>query len=149
MAKLLPDDFREFLKLCNARRAKYLLIGGYAVNYFGYSRATSDMDVWIDRTSDNADKLVSVLRDFGFQTEDVTSELFMSKGNIVRMGVPPLRLEILNEISGLSFSDCYPKRLRVVIDGIKVDLISLEDLVQNKKASGRPKDLIDVDHLST
>src|SRR5215217_289823 len=101
MAKLLPDDFRDFLKLCNQKRVKYLRIGGYAVGYYGYPRATGDMDVWIERSTENAARTVEVLKVFGFDVPELTGDLFLQKGKIVRMGVPPIRLEILNDISGV------------------------------------------------
>ncbi|MFO0965025.1 MAG: nucleotidyltransferase [Gemmataceae bacterium] len=149
MAKLLADDFREFLKLCNRRRVKYLLIGGYAVNYYGHSRTTADMDVWIEATPENAKRIVDVLTEFGFGSAELLSEqLFLEPGQIVRMGYPPVRLEILNEISGVYFAACYKARHRAKIDGIRVDLISLPDLKKNKAASARLKDLDDLEHLA-
>lgn len=147
MAKQLPDDFRDFLKLCNRKRVKYLLIGGYAVGVFGYPRATADMDVWIERTSENAERMVTVLKIFGFDVPELTADLFLEEGKIIRMGRPPLRLEILNDISGVTFDKCYPARMRVIVDGIKVNVISLEHLKKNKKASGREKDLDDLKNL--
>lgn len=148
MAKLLPNDFREFLKLCNQKRFRYLLIGGYAVGHYGYPRATADMDIWIERSPENAAKMVAVLIAFGFDVPELSAELFLEKGKIVRMGVPPMRLEILNEISGVTFAECYPLREKVKMDGIRVDVISREDLKTNKAAAGRLKDLDDLDHLS-
>ena len=148
MATLLPDDFREFLKLCNRRRVKYLLIGGYAVGYHGYDRATADMDVWIEISDDNAARMVKALIDFGFGVTGLSAEPFATKGQIVRMGVPPLRLEILNDISGVNFEDCYKRRDLVQIDGIRVPVISRDDLIRNKIASGRSKDLDDLEHLA-
>jgi predicted nucleotidyltransferase len=147
MAMLLPDDFREFLKLCNSKRVKYLLIGGYAVGYYGYPRATGDMDVWIERSASNAKRVVAALEAFGFGVPELTVELFLEPGRIVRMGVPPLRLEILTDVSGVSFNSCYTARRRVVIDGIRVNVISLKHLKINKRASGRAKDLDDLEHL--
>jgi predicted nucleotidyltransferase len=147
MAKLLPDDFKDFLKLCNRKKVKYLLIGGYAVGYHGYPRTTADMDVWIELSSENAARMVEVLSEFGFRVPELTVELFLERGKIVRLGVPPLRLEILNEITGVTFEECYSQRERTKLDGIKVNIISLKDLIRNKKASGRPKDLDDLEHL--
>lgn len=147
MAKQLPDDFRDFLKLCNQKRVKYLLIGGYAVGFYGYPRATGDMDIWIERSAANAQKMVAVLKEFGFDVPALSSELFLEKGKIVRMGVPPIRLEILNGISGVEFAVCYPLRRRGMMDGIRVDVIRLKDLKTNKKAAGRPKDLDDLEQL--
>ena len=148
MAKLLPDDFRDFLKLCNQKRVKYLLIGGYAVGYYGYPRATGDMDIWIERSAENAAKMVAVLIAFGFDVPELSTDLLLEVGKIVRMGVPPIRLEILNEISGVTFAECYPSRVRVKLDGIRVDVIGLEDLKTNKAAAGRLKDLDDLEHLA-
>ena len=147
MAQQLPDDFRDFLKLCNQKRVKYLLVGGYAVGHYGYPRATADMDVWIERSAENAAKAVSVLIAFGFDVPELSADLFLEEGKIVRMGFPPIRLEILNKISGVTFPDCYRSRKRVKIDGVKVDVIGLADLRKNKAAAGRLKDLDDLEHL--
>jgi predicted nucleotidyltransferase len=147
MEKRLPDDFRDFLKLCNQKRVKYLLIGGYAVGYYGYPRATADMDIWFERSKENVTKIVEVLKIFGFDVPELSPELFLEVGKIVRMGRPPIRLELLNEISAVTFSKCYPRRKRVKLDGIRVDVISLEHLKINKKSAGRPKDLDDLEHL--
>jgi predicted nucleotidyltransferase len=147
MAKLLPDDFRVFLKLCNQKRVKYLLIGGYAVGYHGYPRATADMDIWIERSQVNADKLVAVLKAFGFDVPELSADLFLEEGKVTRMGRPPIRLELLNEISGVTFSECYPRRQRARLDGIRVDIISRRHLIANKQAAGRPKDIDDLEHL--
>lgn len=147
MAKLLADDFREFLKLCNRKKLKYLLIGGYAVSWYGYPRATADMDIWIEATPENATRMVRVLKEFGFGVKDLSKDLFLDPGTIVRMGVPPLRLEIMNQISGVIFEDCYLNKSISFLDGLRVPVISLEDLKKNKKASGRLKDLDDLENL--
>jgi hypothetical protein len=123
------------------------LIGGYAVGCYGYPRATDDMDVWIEISRENAAKIVQAFHAFGYRAPDLDEALFLDKGAIVRMGNPPLRLEIVNEIDGVTFERCYAARERVVIDGIRVDLINLRDLRKNKKAAGRPKDLNDLEHL--
>lgn len=147
MATRLPDDFKEFLKLCNRKRVRYLLIGGYAVGHYGYPRATADMDIWIEISAENAAKLVEVMIAFGFDVPELSAELFLERGKILRMGVPPLRLEILNDIDGVTFAKCYLARKRVIMDRIKVNVISLEHLKENKAASGRMKDLDDLEHL--
>jgi predicted nucleotidyltransferase len=144
----LPPDFKEFLRLLKEHKARYLLIGGYAVNYHGYIRATGDMDIWVAIAPDNADKIVAVLKAFGFGDHpDVTPELFMQQKKIIRMGAPPLRLEISTSISGVEFDQCYRTRIVDELDGIEVDLIDLENLKKNKKASGRPKDIADLKKL--
>jgi len=143
----LPDDFREFLRLLNDADVRYLLIGGYAVGYHGYPRATADMDIWVAIAPDNAVKLVDVFHRFGMQDPRLTPALFQERGKIVRMGVPPMRIEILNEIDGVSFGDCYAARVVAEIDGQEVHLISRRHLRINKLASGRHKDLDDLEHL--
>jgi len=143
----LPPDFKEFLQLLNIHRVEYLLIGGYAVGYYGYPRATGDMDIWIAVHPDNARRVVIALNEFGFPLSEEDATLFLQENKITRMGVPPLRLEILTTISGVTFAECYEQRAVAEIDGIEVSLISLENLKANKKASGRYKDLNDLENL--
>jgi len=143
----LPQDFKEFLKLLNAKGVEYLLIGGYAVGYHGYPRATADMDIWVAVKPENAEKLMAVLRDFGFDMPELTPELFLKEKNIVRMGIPPMRIEITTGISGVEFDICYAQKVVDVLDGIQVNIINLQDLKVNKKASGRFKDLNDLENL--
>lgn len=142
----LPNDFKEFLQLLNEHQVDYLLVGGYAVGFYGYPRATGDMDVWVDSRSENANKLVSVFQAFGFGGE-VTSELFQQPDNVIRIGNPPLRLEVLTTISGVTFQDAYPRRKTESIDGVLVNIIGLDQLKINKRASGRHKDLNDLENL--
>jgi len=143
----LPQDFREFLKLLNAQRVKYLVIGGYAVAYHGYPRATADMDVWVEVVPANADKIVAALKEFGFDLPELSAELFLTPEKIIRMGEPPIRIEIVTSISGVTFEDCYASRVIDELDGVTVSLIGLIDLKENKKASGRYKDLDDLENL--
>jgi len=143
----LPPDFKEFLQLLNAHQVEYLLVGGYAVGYHGYPRATVDMDIWIGKGTATASKMVTVLREFGFDVPNLSADLFLKDDQIVRMGVPPIRLEIFTSIPGVRFEECYPGRVLGEIDGLPVSLINLKDLKTNKKASGRNKDLADLENL--
>lgn len=143
----LPPDFKEFLKLLNSAGIEYLLIGGYAVGYYGYPRTTGDMDVWLATHPTNAQKVTRVLHDFGFRSEDVTDHLFQQPDKIIRMGVPPVRIELLTGISGVNFDECYQRRRIGELDGVPVSFISLADLKTNKQAAGRTKDLNDLEHL--
>jgi len=144
---LLPEDFKEFLKLLNANQVEYLLIGGYAVGYHGYVRATADMDVWVEPSLDNARKAASALRDFGFDMPELSEELLLKPDTVVRMGVPPFRLEVLSSISGVTFEECHAERVVDLIDDVEVPIISLRHLKINKRVSGRGKDLVDLEHL--
>jgi len=143
----LPKDFSEFLKLLNSKQVEYLLIGGWAVAYYGYPRATGDMDIWVSTTNENAVKIVSVFKEFGFGIPQLSTELFTKENQVTRIGVPPLRIEILTTISGVSFNECYERRKTEMIDDTKINLISLEDLKTNKAASKRHKDLDDFEKL--
>ncbi len=144
----LPADFQDFLKLLHSHRVEYLLIGGYAVCYHGYYRNTNDIDFWIAVHSENAKKMATVIKEFGFDVPELSEELFLEKGRVIRMGVEPTRIEILTEISACEFSECYARRTEATIDDIPVYLISLPDLIRNKIKSGRLKDLDDVQHLT-
>jgi hypothetical protein len=143
----LPPDFKEFLRLLNTHAVEYLLIGGYAVGYHGYPRATNDMDIWIAIHPDNAERMVTVLRAFGFDTPDLSIDPFLQEHTMVRMGLPPMRIEVLTTISGVQFAACYAERVTAMIDGVDVNLISLPYLKANKQASGRYKGLDDLEHL--
>ena len=143
----IPPDFKEFLQLLNAKEVEYLLIGGYAIGYHGYPRATVDMDVWIAIDPVNAKKVVVALFEFGFNVPELSPGLFLKEDQIIRMGVPPFRLEILTTISGVQFAECYAERVVDSIDGVEINIIDLEHLKINKKASGRYKDLNDLANL--
>jgi hypothetical protein len=143
----LPLDFKEFWSLLNENDVEYLLIGGYAVGYHGYPRATNDMDVWIAINPKNAERIVTALKEFGFDTPDLSANLFMEENKIVRMGMPPMRIEISTGISGVDFGECYRDRVIDILDGVPVNIINLSQLKINKKASGRHKDLNDLENL--
>ncbi len=143
----LPQDFKELLQLLNSKRIEYLVVGGYAVALYGYPRATGDIDIWIAISKDNAQKTVSALREFGFDVPELKEELFLEKGKNIRMGEPPIRIEILTSIDGVEFPGCYKNKNTLTIDGIEINFISFQDLKKNKKASGRLQDLADLENL--
>jgi len=143
----LPEDFKEFLKLLNEHDVQYLVVGGYAVGYHGYPRATGDLDVWIAIEPLNAEKMVKVMQKFGFDVPELSIELFLKQNNIVRMGYYPIRIEILTNISGVSFKECFDNKIVDDINGLKVNFINVTHLKINKKASGRHKDLNDLENL--
>jgi len=143
----LPADFKEFLRLLNVHGVEYLLIGGYAVGYHGYPRATADMDLWIAVDQTNAGRVVIALKEFGFNPPELSVELFLRPWQIVRLGVPPVRIEIATTISGVDFAEYYAERIEDTFDGTPVKLISLKYLKLNKKAAGRHQDLADLEKL--
>ena len=147
MLTKLPRDFSEFLKLLNANRVEYLVIGGYAVAHYGYPRPTADFDVWVAIGSDNIARTITAITQFGFADATLTPDILMVPGRIIRMGVPPMRLEVMNAIDGVEFTECYSRRNIVELDGTLVNLISLADLKKNKSSTGRNKDKSDLDYL--
>jgi phage replication-related protein YjqB (UPF0714/DUF867 family) len=143
----LPPDFKEFIRFINSAGVEYLLIGGYAVGFHGAPRFTADMDVWVGTQRGNAERLGLALEQFGFRDPEVTSGRFLKPDTVFRIGRPPLQIDVVTEISGCDFSECYSRRETLTRDGVEISVISLDDLKRNKQASGRAKDLGDLDGL--
>ena len=143
----LPPDFKEFLQALNRSAVEYLLVGGYAVAYHGYPRTTADIGIWIRAAPDNARRTMEALENFGFGGSGASGQMFLIPGRVVRMGVPPLRIELLTSISGVDFEACYSQRMKATIDTVPVNVISKADLLINKRAAGRAKDLADLEQL--
>jgi hypothetical protein len=140
----IPRDFLEFLRLLGRHRVKYLVVGGYSVAYHGYPRYTGDIDVYVAISPRNAAALVKVFRDFGFGEDGPNAAAFLQRGHVVRIGREPMRLEILNEIDGVAFDECYARRTRTRLGKLTVNFIGFDELLKNKRRAGRPKDLADV-----
>jgi phage replication-related protein YjqB (UPF0714/DUF867 family) len=132
----------------NAHEVRYLVVGGYAVGFHGYPRATADLDIWVARSEANAARLVEALRAFGFDLPTLRPDLFLVEDRIVRMGRAPLRIEVMTSISGVTFEDAYCARVEATVGDVEVAFIGLDALKKNKRASGRHKDLDDLAHLS-
>jgi len=135
------------LRLLNANRVEYLLVGGYAVGLHGYPRATIDLDVWVQPTPVNAERILQALREFGFAVPVLEPTLFIDPSSIVRFGVPPFRIEVMTSIDGVEFDTCLARAVEFDLDGVRVPVISLADLKVNKRAAGRHKDLADLENL--
>jgi predicted nucleotidyltransferase len=148
MARIqLAADFKDFLSLCLSHEVRFMVIGGYAVVHYSRPRYTGDLDIWIDASLENAQRVVAVLHDFGLTGADITTEMITGQKQIIRMGFEPMRLELFTRIPALQFQDCYERREFVKIGKMSIPLISLEDLKTNKRKSGRPKDLQDLEEL--
>lgn len=143
----LPPDFKEFLQLLNLEQVEYLLVGGFAVAFHGYPRSTGDMDIWVATSAENAQRVVTVLRRFGFSEGVATVDQFQAANNVMRIGMPPVRIDLLTGVSGLEFAAAFANRTVDTMDGVAVNVISLADLKANKTASARPKDVDDLQHL--
>lgn len=143
----LSRDFKEFIESLNANRVRYLIVGGYAMAAHGHPRYTKDLDVWIEVAPQNAERVVQALKDFGFGQLDFNASDFLDEGVVVQLGYPPHRIDLLTAATGVRFTDCYARKIRLAIDGIEADFIDIGGLLENKKATGRLQDQADVEAL--
>lgn len=143
----LEPDFKEFCELLNRHEVKYMVVGGYAMAAHGHPRYTNDMDFWVSTSEENAEKVVKVLQEFGFGSLGFRKEDFLELGQIIQIGYPPFRIDILTDLSGIQFEDCYQRSVHVDVAGLPIRFISTRDLITNKKSSARDKDLLDVKNL--
>lgn len=144
---MLNQDFKEFIKLLNDNQVKYLVIGGYAVAVHGHPRYTKDIDIWIEMSPANAKNLMQALTEFGFGSLGLIAEDFQCPDQIIQLGYPPNRIDLITTPDGIDFITCYQAKIEVIIDNIFVNFIDLENLRKNKQASGRLQDLADLENL--
>lgn len=143
----MNDNYLDMLKCLNKAGVDYIMVGGWAVNLHGYVRATIDLDIWILANRDNALKVYAALGEFGAPLNGVCPEDFATDGTIFQIGVAPCRIDVINKIDGVRYADASPRAIQKVIDGVPVRVISREDLIVNKRSSGRTKDLADAEIL--
>ena len=144
---MLNQDFKEFIQSLNDNGVHYLVVGGYAVALHGYPRYTKDIDIWVEMTAENASKILKALDQFGFGSLEVKPSDFTIPDQMLQLGRPPRRIDILTTLPGVDFSECYSERTIVELDGVSVNFIDLENLKKNKKATGRHQDLADLEKL--
>jgi hypothetical protein len=143
----LNQDFKEFIGSLNDNGVRYLVVGGYAVALHGYPRYTKDIDIWVEMTSENATRVIKALNQFGFGSLDLKEADFTVPDQIIQLGYPPRRIDILTTLPGVEFSDCYATRVTTSMEGVPVNFIDFENLKKNKKATGRHQDLADLEAL--
>ncbi len=144
---MLNQDFREFVQSLNANKVRYLIVGGYAVAAHGHPRYTKDLDIWIESSQENGERMILALEQFGFGSLGLTAEDFLIADQIVQLGYPPNRIDILTTLEGVDFTTCYASRISLQIENTRVDFIDLENLKKNKKSVGRLQDLADLENL--
>lgn len=144
---MLSKDFKEFIELLNENKVRYLVVGGYAVAFHGHPRYTKDLDVWIELSPDNANKILEALKKFGFGSLGLKPGDFLQSDQIIQLGYPPNRIDILTTLKDLKFEDCYNTKIGVEIQGLPIYFIDIENLKKNKRAAGRPQDIADADNL--
>lgn len=143
----LPEDFVDLLTAFASSRVRYLVVGGYAVGFHGRPRTTKDLHVLLDSSADNRVRACETLKDFGAPESVIRDVRTADRDEIVWWGHPPLRIDLLPSIPGVVFDEAHKRRLRVHVSGIDVDVLSLEDLIRAKRASGRDQDLVDARRL--
>ena len=143
----MDSNYLDILRCLNKAGADYIMVGGWAVNLHGYVRATIDLDIWILADQENARRVYAALGEFGAPLGEVKPEDLAADGTIFQIGVAPCRIDVINKIDGVGYADASPRAIRKVIDGVPVRIISREDLIANKRASGRTKDLADAEIL--
>ena len=146
---MLNEDYRDILHALSDEKVRFLLVGAYALAAHGYPRATMDIDIWVMPSSQNADAVLRALRRFGAPLHNLTKEDLQKDGTIFQIGVAPRRIDLITTASGLQFEQTYQRSLCVNIEGIEVHIPSIDDLIRNKLATGRTKDLADVEVLES
>ena len=143
---MLNRDFKEFAELLNARSVDYMVVGGYALAAHGHPRYTGDIDFWVRPTPDNIARLLNALDDFGFGSLGLVASDF-TVDNVIQLGQPPRRIDLMTAIDGVSFETCFARRERIELAGVRLSIIGLEDFKTNKRSAGRLKDLADLESL--
>lgn len=151
MGNIFHKDFRDFIISLNKNNVEYVVVGGYSVILHGYSRTTGDLDIWVNKTKENYLKLISAFKAFGLSVFDMNEENFLSNPalDVFTFGRPPVSIDILTSVKGLEFAECFQNASFVKADNLQVRLIEYRDLKKSKQASGRPKDIDDLDNLYT
>lgn len=151
MGNIFNEDFRDFIKNFNDFDVRYILVGGYSVILHGYSRTTGDMDIWVDKTSENYKKIKSAFLNFGMPVFDMTEENFLNHPDweVFTFGMPPTSIDVMIEVKGMNFDECYKNSVFFEEDGIPIRTIHINNLINAKKVSGRSKDLDDLENLTS
>ncbi len=144
---MLSKDFKEFAELLTSNSVEYLIVGGYALAAYGHPRYTGDLDFWIGSDPGNAQRVLSVLEQFGFGSLGVSQADLTTPERVIQLGYPPRRIDLLTSIDGVEFEPCYARKVDVDVDGVTLHFISLEDFKLNKRAAGRHQDLADLESL--
>ncbi len=144
---MLNKDYKEMLQILLEDEVRFLVVGAYALGILGHPRATGDIDIWVDASVENSEKLYRSLKKFGAPLSEISENTFCAKGFIFQIGVAPRRIDIITEIEAVEFEEAYENRLEIEIEGLKIPFISKEDIIINKLATGREKDRLDAKYL--
>jgi len=150
MSNIFNPDFRDFIEALNNAKVNYILVGGFSVILHGYSRTTGDMDIWVERSAINYEKIKTAFINFGMPVFDMTESNFLNHSNwdVFTFGVPPSAIDVMVKLKGLNFKDCYPNAIDFEDDGLVIKCIHFDDLIKAKNATLRSKDLDDIENLT-
>ena len=144
---MLNKDYKEMLQILLNNKVRFLVVGAYAMGVHGYPRATGDIDIWVEASSENSEKIYQSLSEFGAPLSEVTKTTFCEEGIVFQIGVAPRRIDIITKIDGVDFNKAYSDKQKIEIEGIKIPFLSKEDLIKNKESTGREKDQLDAKYL--
>ena len=146
---MLNDDYRDILRAFSTERVRFLLVGAYAMAAHGYPRATMDIDLWIDPSADNVTAVLRALEQFGAPMDEISAKDLSEENLVFQIGVAPRRIDVLTGVSGLTFADAYANSIEIDIEGTSARVLCLNDLIKNKRASGRKQDAADLEVLES
>ncbi len=144
---MLNEDYKEMLQILLSNEVKFLIVGAYAMGIYGYPRATGDFDIWVEASIGNSKRLYKSLTEFGTLLSDINEKTFSEKGIVFQIGVAPRRIDIITHIDGIDFKSAYQSKQEIEIENLQIPFLSKEDLIKNKQATGRKKDILDIDYL--
>ena len=143
----VQKDFREFLELLNEHEVKFIIVGGYALAFHGAPRFTGDIDVFVKPDHENAKRILNALADFGFSSLDITIDDFQDQNKVIQLGLPPVRIDLITSISGVTWEEADASKEPGLFGDVSVSYIGKKQFIFNKRASGRKKDLADLESL--
>lgn len=144
----VEKDFKEFIESLNTNSVRYLIIGSFALSYYSEPRYTKDIDILVDSTASNADRLMTAIREFGFSDIELGSRDFLEPDQVIQLGIAPLRIDLLTSLKGIPFADAWDRRTTGQYGDIPAFYISKQDLIDHKKLVGRKQDLADIEKLT-
>ena len=145
---MLNEDYRDMLQILLGNKVRFLVVGAYAMGAYGFPRATGDFDIWVDTSPENSKKVYSSLSRFGAPLTEISEETFTEEDIVFQIGIAPRRIIILTHIDGVRFKDAYESKVVIEVEGLPIPFISKNDLIKNKRSTGREKDKLDADYLS-
>ncbi len=145
---MLNEDYRDMLQILLGDEVRFLVVGAYAMGAYGYPRATGDIDIWVDTSPKNSKKVYASLAKFGAPLTNISEQTFTEEGIIFQIGIAPRRIDIITHIDGVRFEDAYESKEVIEVEGLHIPFISKDNLIKNKRSTGREKDKLDADYLS-